>query len=228
MQPEEYVGTAGEENAVNVLAVDWDGQPVAGQDVEYRVVERRWFSVQEEDEYGRTTWTWDVEEIPLEGAEGAVTTDDQGRAQIAFTPPVGGVYKVLATTTDERGNTVRSSAFLWVSGEEYVNWRQENSNRIQLITDKDQYAIGDTAEVLIPSPWQGEAYALITVERGDILTQEVMLLETNSTIYRLPIEENYAPNVFVSVLLVKGVDENNPIAAFRFGLTQLTVDTSGW
>jgi len=225
LQPEEYVGTAGEENAVNVLAVDWDGQPVAGQDVEYRVVERRWFSVQEEDEYGRTTWTWDVEEIPLEGAEGTVTTDDQGRARIAFTPPVGGVYKVLATTTDERGNTVRSSAFLWVSGEEYVNWRQENSNRIQLITDKDQYAIGDTAEVLIPSPWQGEAYALITVERGDILTQEVMLLETNSTIYRLPIEENYAPNVFVSVLLVKGVDENNPIAAFRFGLTQLTVDT---
>ena len=225
LQPEEYVGVAGQENLANVLAVDWDSEPVAGQEIEYEVVERRWFSVQEEDEYGRTTWTWDVEEIPVEDASGTVTTDDEGRAQIAFVPPVGGVYKVIATTSDERGNTIRSSTFLWVSGEDFVNWRQENSNRIQLITDKDEYAIGDTAEVLIPSPWQGEAYALITIERGDILTQEVLRLETNSTIYELPIEESHAPNVFVSVLLVKGVDENNPIAAFRFGLTQLTVET---
>lgn len=225
LQPEEYVGRAGQENAVNVLAVDWDSQPVAGQEVAYEVVERRWFSVQEEDEFGRTTWTWDVEEVPIEGASGTLTTGDDGRAQITFVPPYGGVYKVYATAEDERGNAIRSSAFLWVSGEDFVNWRQENSNRIQLITDKDRYSVGDTAEVLIPSPWQGEAYALITVERGDILTQEVLLLETNSTIYRLPIEENYAPNVFVSVLLVKGVDETNPIAAFRFGLTQLTVET---
>ena len=225
LQPEEYVGTAGEENAVNVIVVDWDGEPVAGQEVAYEVVERRWFSVQEEDEFGRTTWTWEVEEIPVEGASGTVTTDDGGRAQITFVPPVGGVYKVIASTEDARGNAIRSSAFLWVSGEDYVNWRQENSNRIQLVTDKDQYAIGDTAEVLIPSPWQGDAYALITVERGDIMTHEVLRLDTNSTIYELPIEEGHAPNVFVSVVLVKGVDENNPIAAFRFGLTQLTVET---
>ena len=226
LQPDEYVGRAGDENLVNVLAVDWDSQPVADQEVEYRVVERRWFSVQEEDEYGRTIWTWDVKEEPVEGASGTVTTDEDGLAQIAFTPPVGGVYKAYATTTDERGNTVTSSAFMWVSGEDFVNWRQENSNRIQLITDKTDYSVGDTAEILIPSPWQGTAFALITVERGDILSQEVIRLDTNSTVYRLPIEPGHAPNIFVSVLLSKGVDENNPNAAFRMGFAQLNVDTS--
>ena len=226
LQPEEYVGRAGQENAVNVLTVDWDSQPVAGQEVEYEVVERRWYSVQEEDELGRTVWTWEVEEIPLEGAAGTVTTDDEGRAQIAFTPPVGGVYKVYARTEDEAGNRVTSSAFLWVSGDDFINWRQENSNRIQLITDKDDYEVGDTAEILIASPWQGTAYALITVERGDILSQEVVRLDTNSTVYEVEITPDFAPNVFVSVVLVKGVDENNPTAAFRMGLTQLNVDTS--
>src|SRR5690606_39984390 len=106
------------------------------------------------------------------------------------------------------------------------NWRQENSNRIQLITDKDDYEVGDTAEILIASPWQGTAYALITVERGDILSQEVVRLDTNSTVYEAEITPDFAPNVFVSVVLVKGVDENNPTAAFRMGLTQLNVDTS--
>ena len=226
VQPEEYVGFAGQDTAVNILTTDWDSAPVAGQEVAYEVVERRWFSVQEEDETGRTVWTWEVEEQPVEGASGTVSTDADGLAQISFVPPAGGVYKVYATTTDAAGNQVRSSAFLWVSGQEFVNWRQENSNRIQLITDANEYAVGDTAEILIPSPWQGTAWALITVERGDILTHEVLKLETNSTVYRLPITEDFAPNVFVSVVLVKGVDENNPTAAFRMGLVNLPVDTS--
>ncbi|HML24575.1 MAG TPA: Ig-like domain-containing protein [Aggregatilinea sp.] len=226
LQPEEYVGQAEKENTINVLAVDWDGNPVAGQDVEYEVVERRWFSVQEEDEMGRTVWTWDVEENPVEGATGTVTTDEDGLAHVVFTPPYGGVYKAYARTTDSAGNKVMSSAFMWVSGSSFINWRQENSNRIQLITDKDEYQVDDTAEILIASPWQGTAYALITVERGDILQREVLRLDTNSTVYRLPITGEFAPNVFVSVMLVKGVDENNPTAAFRMGMTQINVDTS--
>ena len=38
----------------HLIAVDWESEGVAGQDIDYRVVERRWSSVQEEDEYGRT------------------------------------------------------------------------------------------------------------------------------------------------------------------------------
>ncbi len=225
LQPDKYIGQANQENGVKVLAVDWDSQPVAGQTVDYNVVERRWFSVQEEDEMGRTIWTWDVEEVPVDGAEGTVTTDENGLGHITFTPPNGGTFKVYATTTDENGNEVRTSTFLWVSGSDFINWRQENSNRIQLISDKDQYAVGDTAEILIPSPFQGTAYALITVERGDILTTEVIRMDTNSTVYKLPITLDYAPNIFVSVVLSKGVDENNPTTAFRMGMVQLNVDT---
>jgi uncharacterized protein YfaS (alpha-2-macroglobulin family) len=226
LQPQEYIGHAGQETGVNLLTVDWDSQPVSGQQVDYQVVERRWYSVQEQDEMGRTIWTWDVKEEPVEGASGTVTTGADGKAEINFTPPEGGAFKIYATATDERGNEVKSSTFVWVSGSNFVNWRQDNSNRIQLITDKQEYKVGDTAQVLIPSPWQGTAYALITVERGDILKHEVKKLETNSTVYELPIPDGYAPNVYVSVVLVKGVDENNPTAAFRMGVVELPVDTS--
>ncbi len=226
VRPEDYVGRAEHENTVQLMAVDWDSAPVAGQEINYEIVERRWFSVQEEDELGRTVWTWDVEEIPIDGASGKATTDENGRADVTFTPPYGGTFKVYATTTDERGNDIKSSAFMWVSGSEFINWRQENSNRVQLISDKDEYSVGDTAQVLIPSPWQGTAYALITIERGDILSQQVVRMDTNSYVYELPIEDLHAPNVFVSVVLMKGVDENNPTAAFRMGMVQLNVDTS--
>jgi hypothetical protein len=225
LRPEEYIGTAGEESGILVVSVDWDSEPVSGQEIEYQIVNRVWSSVQEEDPTGRTVWTWEVEEIPLEDGTGTVTTDAEGAARIAFVPPHAGTYKIYASTHDSRGNEVRSSAFMWVSGEEYVSWRQQNSNRFDLITNADSYKVGDTAEILIASPFQGEVTALVTLERGDILRHEVIILKSNSEVYRLPITPDFAPNVFVSVLIVKGVDENNAYAEFRMGMAQLAVDT---
>lgn len=223
-RPADYVGTAGREATIDIIAVDWDSQGVASQTVDVKVVERRWSSVQEEDEAGRTTWTWEVEEIPV--TTGTVTTDAQGKAAFSFTPPNGGVFKTTVTTRDARGNEVIAATTMWVSSEDYVAWRQQNSNRIDLIADQTDYNVGDTAQILITSPFQGSAEALITVERGDVLTAERLTMTSNSTIYELPITEDFAPNVYVSVMLVKGVDENNPVAAFRMGLVQLAVDNS--
>jgi len=49
---------------------------------------------------------------------------------------------------------------------QYVSWRQENNDRIQLVADKRSYSPGETASILIPSPFQGQVTALVTVERG--------------------------------------------------------------
>jgi alpha-2-macroglobulin len=224
LQPREYVATVDSETTVDLLAVDWQGEPVVGQTLEVEVVERRWSSVAEEDEAGRTTWTYEVEDIPV--TSGSVTTDANGEATFTFTPPAGGVYKVIARARDGRGNPVVASTNLWVSSGQYVTWRQQNSNRVDLIANQDEYLPGDTAEILIASPFQGSAEAIITVERGDVLLAERITLDSNSTVYRLPITVDYAPNVFVSVFIVKGVDENNPVAAFRMGMVQIGVDNS--
>lgn len=221
-RPSDYVGFEGEESSVEIIAVDWDSQPVANQTIDVEVVERRWNSVQEEDEAGRTTWTWEVEEIPV--TAGSVTTDERGEALYTFTPPAGGVYKIKISTRDEAGNDVIAATTLWVSSREYVSWRQQNSNRIDLIADQNNYEIGDTAEILITSPFQGTVEALVTVERGRVLTTERITMDSNSYVYKLPITEDYAPNIFVSALIIKGVDETNPIAAFRMGMVELGVE----
>lgn len=221
----DYIGTANEESTVELISVDWDGNPVPDQDMNVQVFERRWSSVQEQDpSSGRTTWTYEVEDIPV--TDGSVTTNADGEAQFTFTPPNGGIFKVLVTTRDERGNEVRASAFQWVSSGDYIAWRQQNSNRIDLVTDSSDYSVGDTAQILIASPFQGTTEALITVERGDVLLTQRVTMESNSYVYELPITADFAPNVYVSVVLVKGVDENNPVAAFRMGLAQLSVDNS--
>ncbi|MFP4321420.1 MAG: Ig-like domain-containing protein, partial [Anaerolineales bacterium] len=225
LRPESYIGNAEQETAILVQTLDTQGEPAPDREIEYEIVERRWSSVQEEDELGRTVWTWAVEEIPLQDGIGTLTTDADGTGRITFVPPTAGTYKVYARGEDADGNTVQSAAFTWISGREYVAWRQQNSNRFDLIADADSYEVGDTAEILIASPFQGETTALVTVERGDILQQAVITLESNSQVYELPITPGHAPNIFVSVVIVQGVDEDHPYAQFRMGLTMLEVDT---
>ncbi len=224
VRPDVYVGEAGERQSASLIVVDQESQTVPNQEVTVEILQRNWYSVQEEDEFGRTQWTWSVEETPI-GDPITARTDNQGRALINFTLPEGGTYKIRATVRDEDGNSNVGSAFMWVSGSGFVPWRQTNSDRIDLIADKDTYQPGDTAEVLITSPFEGrDVQALVSVERGSILSYEVITLRSNSTVYRVPITGELAPDVFVSVVLVKGVDADNPVPEFRMGLVQLKVD----
>lgn len=222
--PASYIGTANQPTAFNFIAVDWQSTPQANQALTARVVERRWSSVQEQDDAGRSTWTWEVEEIPVV-EEVSLQTGADGKAMLEFVPPRAGIYKAYVTTRDRAGNVSIASNTLWVSGREYVSWRQQNSNRIDLIADKSNYQVGDVAEILITSPYQSPVEALVTLERGDVLLSQRITLESNSYVYRIAIDEQFVPNVFVSVFIVKGVDETTPVAGFRAGYIQLAVNT---
>ena len=222
-RPDSYVTTEGDTATINLIATDWDSEGVSNQELDIEVVRRRWYSVQEKDASGRTTWTYEVEEIPV--TTGIATTGENGQSTFDFVPEEGGSYKVYVTTRDELGNEVQTSTFVWVSSRAYVPWRQQNSNRIELVIDQDNYNIGDTAQILITSPFQGETKALVTVERGDVLTSEIITMDTNSFVYELPITADFAPNAFVSVVIIKGVDETNPVAAFRMGYIGFNVES---
>ncbi|HLC05224.1 MAG TPA: Ig-like domain-containing protein, partial [Anaerolineales bacterium] len=222
VRPTTYVATAGERTSFDVLALDPESKPIPGQKVKVEIVERRWYSVQEQDATGRVQWKSTVEEIPVASDE--VTTDARGKASTSFTPPQGGVYKARVSALDAQANQGSASAFVWVAGPDYIPWRQTNDRSFDLITDRRAYAPGDTAEILIASPFQGESYALVTVERGHIYLEEVLHLTSNSTLYKLPITPELAPNAYVSVVVVKGVDETNPRPNFKMGVIEIKVD----
>jgi len=218
-----YVGKQGEEQPFEVVVLDWDSNPVAKQNVSVRFVERRWYSVQTQDKQGQLRWETSVKEIPVT-QKNAVTGED-GKAQVSFVPPAGGVYKAIVTVRDSKGHSHQSSAYIWVSSEEYVAWRQTNDRAFNLIADKDTYSPGDTAEILIAQPFEHDAYALVTYERGHIYKQNVVLLKGNSTLYKLPITEDMAPISYVSVVVVSGAEQSGT-PDFKIGMTSIKVDTS--
>lgn len=219
-----YVLQANDPSEIRVITVDWDSQPMPRQSVDVLIEQLSYASVSVVNDYGNLEMR--SEETRTEVFSRTVTTDADGKAALAFTPREGGIYSVTVSSRDERGKLLRASETFWVSGGNYIAWRQRNDRSIELVADAELYQVGDTAEILVTSPFQGEAEALITVERDGILQAERVTMTGNSMVYRLPITDDFAPNVFVSVLLMKGVDENNPLPSFRYGIRRLNVDPS--
>jgi alpha-2-macroglobulin len=221
LRPRAYVGRAGNENATELVVVDWDGNRLTNQAVKVTFYLREWINTFVENEMGGGRWSWETKETQV--AETTVTTNARGEAVATFVPEQGGSYRVVAETAEPNARTreIRSSIFVWISGPDYISWRRENHDRITLISDKSAYDVGETAEILIPSPFEAPHWALVTVEREGVRRYEILRLETNSTIYRLPIEANDIPNVYVSVVLIKARD--NQAAAFKMGVLPLDV-----
>ncbi|MCS6772644.1 MAG: Ig-like domain-containing protein, partial [Thermoflexales bacterium] len=210
---EGYVYEVGSPITVNVIAVDWQGKPLAGQTGELVFSQREWMTVQEEDPQGQVFYTSNPSDTVI--SKITITTDAEGRASATFTPQAGGEHRVKIA------NAARS--IFVADPSRYVGWRIENNDRIELQADKDTYEVGEVARVLVPSPFQGTVSALLTVERGSFLQRRTLTLNNNSTVLEIPIEESFAPNAYVSVLLVKGVDATNPVPAFRLGYTSFRV-----
>ncbi|HYR11196.1 MAG TPA: MG2 domain-containing protein, partial [Longimicrobium sp.] len=194
-----YFWTAGSPVRVGVIAVRPDGGNVAGVAVQGVVVRREWHVVRRQrggayDEVGE--WVSDTV------ATCRVTTAAQPAA-CAFTPRAGGAYTVSFTAADGRGRKASTAFTRWTVGGDWVPWNDEGKFKMDVIPDRERYSPGDTATILVASPFT-DAEAWVTVERERVLEQRRIRITSGTTTLRIPITEAFAPNAFVSVIVVRG------------------------
>jgi len=150
------------------------------------------------------------------------STTNDGKAQVSFAIPEGGQYHVVVTSTDSKRNQVVAATDIWVSSETYINWGRDNNDRMEIVPDKKEYKLGDTAKLLVKSPYEG-VKALVTVERNGIIEKRLTDLATTASIIEIPLKEEYLPNVFVSVVVVKGHGKDG-IPGFKLGYINVRID----
>ena len=223
LRPSNYLVNAGDEAEVDLLTVDWAGEPLAGQPVEVAFYRRDWESERVE-EFGTRVTVWTPEDTEV-GRQSA-TTDDNGQATVSFTPEEGGTYLVVATVTDGGGRQQFSSTSLWSIDDQFTGWRSDPNRRtMDLTLDKSEYLPGETAQILVQSPFAQPVQAWLTVERGNIIDQQVITIQGSETI-ALPITADYAPNVHVTITAIKPVDTSDtdfPYADIRVGYVEIVV-----
>ncbi|MBI2766304.1 MAG: Ig-like domain-containing protein [Chloroflexi bacterium] len=222
IQPADYVAQAGKDARINLVSVDTTGAIQPNKPVTVQVYERKWVTTKEQTPEGARRYRSDPVDTLLTTL--TTTTDSKGEGFATYAPAGSGTIRLVAEITDTKGRTTRSAAYLWVWGEGFASWRVSNDDTVQLVADKEKYNVGDTAEILVPAPFEN-ATGLVTVERGKIITRSVQDFPTNSTRIRVPITDRSVPNVFVSVVLYRPPTLVDPVPRFKVGYVELPVST---
>ncbi len=218
LKPRTWVVQAGEEAAIDLLALDWYAEPVAGQTVEVSLARRNWTMVPATEPFASPTWNYtDTVVSTVE-----VATDGSGAAEVELTPPSSGSYVVVVEGADGP-RTVRSETHLWVAGPQAAAWKNPEG-QIQPIADAQSYRPGETAQILLPTPFEAPYEVLVSVERGGILDVWRFTAEEANPLVAVPIAEGYVPNVVVSFVAVKGAEGPDDAPDVRIGMVDLEVE----
>ena len=222
IRPTRYLVSTDSDAELKLVTVDTDGDVHPGQRVVVRVYDRQWITTKVQVPGGGRRYQSDIRDVLLTTLN--ATTDVNGYATIAYRPTKPGQLRVVAEVTDTKGRSARSATYLYAWGGGNALWQVTNDDTIKLVADKESYEVGDTADVLVPAPFAG-ATALVTIERGKIITREIRTLPTNAERLRIPITDRSVPNVFVSVVLYRAPTKEDPIPRYKVGAVQLPVST---
>ncbi len=212
----------GDEMAATVTSFDWTMLPVADREVTLTLAARAWDQSPTTSLLASSEWVYSDTVVSTV----TVATDAEGQAVAEFTLEAGGNYVLVAEAVDEGGALVRAETSAWVGGADVV-LGPTTSGRITPVADAVEYQVGDTANILLPTPFDGVYQVLMTVECDGVLAVEQFTFDTPNPTIELPIRDIYAPNIYVSFVLIRAMDAEHPVPDVRSGYVALSVALAG-
>jgi alpha-2-macroglobulin len=111
------------------------------------------------------------------------------------------IFTVKASDAQAKVSTASASA--WVSGGGEIWFDADSQDRIDVLPERKAYKAGETAVFQVRSPFR-YANALVAIERENVIDTMVIPITGTDPTIKVPVKAEYAPNVFVSVLALRG------------------------
>lgn len=225
-----------------VVALDLEGRPLANQAVSVALYHSRHYSYRKRLLGGFYAYE-SLRDTQRLAVACTGNTNAQGLLACEVAPGVSGEVTLRAEARDANQQLAGANASVWVQGAEDWWFGGTAGDRMDVLPEQKEYQSGQNARLQVRMPFRN-ATALVTVEREGVLDSYVRTLDGNAPVIEVPIKDNYAPNVYISVLAVRGrvataenaaavrraggevtalVDLNKP--AFRLGVANVHV---GW
>ncbi len=205
---------------VHLVALTPAGQPV-NSEAQVTIVRLLWETVIER-QGGRYVYNSQRREevvinrtVPVYGGSGA-------DANLGFTPAYSGEYEI---------RVARPGASTYVSQQLYAygygntasnSFEVNNEGEVTIEADKPKYQPGETAHLLLKTPFPGRV--LVTVERDRVLDHFYVTTDEKSAQVDVPIRGGHVPNVYVTATAIRAITDNSlPLTVAR-GFVPLTVE----
>ncbi|MDP2290459.1 MAG: alpha-2-macroglobulin family protein, partial [Actinomycetota bacterium] len=152
--------------------------------------------------------------------------------QCEFDTAVGGQYRVTAVVAGTDGGRNRTELTTWVSGAEAQPTRGVEQQTLTVVPDQQEYAPGDTAELLVQAPFAaGEG--LLTISRNGLRDTVRFSIVDGSAVVEVPITEASVPQLSLNLEVVgsttRTADDGTPLPdapqrpAYAVGTMSLSV-----
>jgi hypothetical protein len=216
---------------LKTVVVDLKGSPLAGVPVEVDFIQQKFYSHRKKIIGGFYSYD-NRSEIKNLGSACRGVTDAKGFLACSVPAPAAGSISLQASVRDEASQVSIASTSVYVYNLERAWFPQSDDDRIDILPERKRYEPGETAKFQVQMPF-AEANALVTVEREGVLDSFVVPISGKNPVVEVPIRKNYAPNVYISVLALRGrVGDVQPAAAvdlgkpaFKLGIAEIQV---GW
>lgn len=204
LEPVSALFLAGKPVQVDVVTKDLKGNPVSAsvtvdldQDV-WNPLERR---------YTRSS-------RPL-ASTNATTSALRGTARVTIAPTAArsGWLTLRARADDARGNRVTAETGVWVFDEKVWSYPYRYPS-LEALADRDEYAPGDTAKILLNTDVK-DAAVLVSVEGRELHEVRVQHLFGNSGLVKVPVKAEYGSNVFVAVHVRRGKEVHSRVLELK-------------
>lgn len=194
----DFVGTAQRAHEVSVIVTDPAGKPRTDRGV-HVVLQKRSFTSATQIVEGSETPVDSVHYVDVASVD--VTPGSQAQ-KISLTPPDAGDYRIRANFSDAKNDTTATDAELWVSGPGSFDWARTDSEALTVKLDKTKYRPGETARVLVQSPYP-KAELLLAVVRHGVLFKKTLVVDGTAPETSFTVTPAMLPNAAVEAVLVR-------------------------
>jgi len=177
----------GEEVEISAVVANIDGERIAGSSIAIEMVRMAWKKTKKHD--------WIQEEVESQTCELKSTKDP---VKCELTPKTGGTHRVRAVITDGEQRKNQSTLTFWVAGGEVPQSSKLEQEELQLIPAKRDYQPGETAEILVQSPFF-PADGVARIVRQDHAQILRFHLDGPTHTVKIPVEEWMIPGFTVNV-----------------------------
>jgi uncharacterized protein YfaS (alpha-2-macroglobulin family) len=195
-------GGSSQKARFQALALDLTGKPQADVALEVKATARIVTTTRKRMVGG--FYTYDNKTTVKElGSVCSGKSDNRGLLLCETSLAQAGEVELVVTAKDVQGNSIQAAASVYVTKQGELWFGGENHDRIDLLPEKKTYQPGETAKFQVRMPFRF-ATALVAVEREGVMETEVVQLNGQDPTITLKIKDSWGPNVYVSVLALRG------------------------
>jgi hypothetical protein len=192
------VGTAGQPLTVRVLVTDPAGKARTGTNVHVELQSATYTNATQIVEGSEQS----VQSVAYATVAAADVTSGEAAVNASVTPPKPGTYRVRATPAGASADAAESDVEVYVGGSGDTTWYGHDPNTLTVKLDKTTYKPGDTATVLVQSPF-ADAELHVAVVRHGVLWETTQHTTSAAPTVRFTVTPQMLPNAAVQAFVVR-------------------------